>query len=360
MGIQIGISTLNLADRVEFMRTLAAWLQSAGGRMPVAEAIRNTCDAFSRDEYASLGPRLTRMIADYESGQVNFYRALGAARLGFTKQELTIIEAAERSNQLRVAVPALVEAMSMRLNASRELSRRMMMPLVSGIMLIFMTLGVAYFMLPLVIGPVIQRSPGAIAEFPFIIRGFWAFSVWLRENSWVLVALLAVPPLLFVLRRTRTVQQLLERVMMQITPVRRLMMAFNGVMLVFFMPALVRSGMPLPQVLRAMADSLNNTQIAAGLRQAAAEHEAGMRLGDALARLPIRSAFRSAVEAGEKTGAIADRIEDLKAPFANDYERISRKFVATLNFVVMFLLLPMFIVSMYTSLAAPVLALMEY
>lgn len=360
MGIQIGISTLGLSDRVEFMRTLAAWLQSAGGRMPVAEAIRNTCDAFSRDEYASLAPRLTRMINDFDSGQVNFFRALATSHLGFTKQELTIIEAAERSNQLRVAIPALVEAMTMRLNASRELTRKMMMPLVSGVMLILMTLGVAYFMLPLVIGPVLQRSPEAINNFPFIIQGFWTFSQALRANTWVLIVILLIPPVLLLLRQTRTVKRLLEHLMMNITPVRRLLMAFNGVMIVFFMPALVRSGMPLPQVLRALADSLNNTQVATGLRQAATEHEGGMRLGDALARLPIRSAFRSAVEAGEKTGAIADRVEDLKTPFANDYERITRKFVASLNFVVMFFLLPLFIVSMYTSLAAPVLALMEY
>jgi len=360
MSIQIGISTLGLSDRVEFLRTMAAWLVSSGGRMPVSEAIRNTCEAFSRDEYRSLAGRMGRIVNDYDSGQVRFHKALVDARLGFTKQELTVLEAAENSNQLRIAVPAMVEAMQMRLEAQRNLSRKMAMPVISGIMLILMSLGVATFMLPTVLGPVLQRSPEALAEFPAIIRGFWAFSIWIRSNWIIPVAAILAPLLLVIFRNTRIVKAWIESFVMSVTPLRRLAIAYNGVMLVYFMPALIRSGMQLPQVLRALADSLNNQSIATGLRAAANEHEAGMRLGDALARLPMKGSFRSAIEAGEKTGAIADRVEDLKAPYSADYDRVVRRAVGALTMLVMGGLLPLFIISMYTSLVAPIFALMEY
>lgn len=360
MSIQIGMSTLALADRVEFLRTLAAWLVSSGGRMPVSEAIRNTCEAFSRDEYRSLAGRMGRIMNDYDSGQVQFNKALVAARLGFSKQEVTVLEAAENSNQLRIAVPAMVEAMQMRLDAQRNLSRKMAMPVISGIMLILMSLGVAIFMLPTVLGPVLQRQPEALAEFPMIIRGYWAFSQWLRGNWIVPAVILLAPLMIFLFRKTMLVRAWIETFVMTVTPLRRLAIAYNGVMLVYFMPALVRSGMQLPQVLRALAESLNNQSIAAGLRAAANEHEGGMRLGDALARLPMKGSFRSAIEAGEKTGAIADRVEDLKAPYAADYDRVVRRAVSVLTMVVMGGLLPLFIISMYTSLVAPIFALMEY
>lgn len=360
MSLQIGISTLALSDRVEFLRTMAAWLVSSGGRMPVSEAIRNTCDAFSRDEYRTLAGRMARIVGDYESGQVRFYKALVDAKLGFSKQELTVIEAAENTNQLRIAVPAMVEAMQMRLEAQRNLSRKMAMPVISGIMLILMSLGVATFMLPTVLGPVLQRSPEALEKFPFIIQGFWGFSVWIRAHWVVPIVVLLAPVFLIILRHTRVVKGWVETFIMAVTPLRRLAIAYNGVMLVYFMPALVRSGMQLPQVLRALADSLNNQTIAAGLRAAANEHEGGMRLGDALARLPMKGSFRSAIEAGEKTGAIAERIEDLKAPYAADYDRVVRRATGVLTMVVMGGLLPLFIISMYTSLVAPIFALMEY
>lgn len=360
MSLQIGMSALSLGDRVEYLRTLAAWLVSSGGRMPVSEAIRNTCEAFSRDEYRSLAGRMNRIVSDYDSGQTHFNKALIAAKLGFTKQELTVLEAAENSNQLRVAVPAMVEAMQMRLDAQRNLTRKMAMPVISGIMLILMSLGVAIFMLPTILGPVLQRSPDALEKFPFIIQAFWAFSQWLRANWIVPVVFLLVPVMLVILRNTIIVKTWIESVVMHVAPLRRLAIAYNGVMLVYFMPALVRSGMQLPQVMRALSESLNNQSIANALRAAANEHEAGMRLGDALARLPMKGSFRSAIEAGEKTGAIADRVEDLKAPYAADYDRVVRRAVGALTMVVMGVLLPLFIISMYTSLVAPIFALMEY
>lgn len=360
MSLQIGIGALGLSDRVEFLRTLAAWLVSSGGRMPVAEAIRNTCEAFSRDEYRSLAGRMGRIMSDYDSGQVRFSKSLQTARLGFSKQEITVLEAAENSNQLRVAVPAMVEAMQMRLDAQRNLSRKMAMPVISGIMLILMSLGVAIFMLPTVLGPVLQRSPNALNEFPAIIRGFWGFSVWLRSNWMVPIIFIIAPLVLFLCRKTTIVKAWIETFVMSVAPLRRLAIAYNGVMLVYFMPALIRSGMQLPQVLRALAESLNNQSIANALRAAANEHEGGMRLGDALARLPMKGSFRSAIEAGEKTGAIADRVEDLKAPYAADYDRVVRRAVGALTMVVMGGLLPLFIISMYTSLVAPIFALMEY
>ena len=76
--------------------------------------------------------------------------------------------------------------------------------------------------------------------------------------------------------------------------------------------------------------------------------------------LPFRGSFRSAVEAGEKTGKIAERVEDLKVPYAGEFERITKKATALLMLVVMAGLLPFFIISMYTSLVAPMIALMEY
>lgn len=360
MAIEFGISKLPLAERIEFMRTLASWLQSGGGRMPVNEAIRNTCDAFSRDEYRSLAGRMNRITTDYDSGQVRFFEALKISQLGFSEQEIAVLEAAELSNQLRTAVPDIVEALQMRLESTRMLVRRMTMPVVGGFMLILMSLGVAKFMLPMVLGPVIQRNPDALAKFPLVVQLFWAFSQWLQDAWPIVIALFSVPPILFFARNTKFAKGIVEKLMWSFAPTKRISLAFNGVMVVYYMPALVRSGMPMHDVLRFIAGSIENSLISSAFRIAANEHEAGVRLSDALGRVPLRGSFRSAVEAGEKTGAIAERVEDLKAPYAAEYERIVRRAVSTLTLIVMAGLMPMFIFSMYTSLVAPIFALMEY
>ena len=360
MGIEIGVTKLPLGERIEFFRTFASWLTSGGGRMPVNEAIRNTCEAFSRDEYKSLANRMGRIVVEYESGQTLLTEALRQADLGFTDQELALMDAAERSNQLRIAIPELVEALEMRLRSTRSLYRQMAMPVVGGFMLIVMSLGVAMFMLPMVLGPVLQRKPDALETFPTIVKGYWHFSVWMQDWWIIPLILLAIPPVLFFARGTKTMKPIVESIIWKVGVLKRISVAFNGVLVVYFMPALVRSGMPVHEVLRAVSRSLENQRIASNFRVAANEHEAGMRLGDALARVPLKGSFRSAVEAGEKTGQIAERVEDLKTPYAAEYDRIMRRAVGTLMLIVMAGLLPLFIMSMYTSLVAPIFALMEF
>ena len=358
--IEVGVSSLALEDRIDFFRTLSSWLTSGEGAFPVAEAISNTCEAFSRDEYRTLRGRMERIIRDYRSGQVAFYQALRESKLGFTDQELSIIQAAEQSNQLRTAVPSLVDALMMRNDSTKALKKKLAMPLIGGFMLILMSLGVMIFMLPIVMGPVLDRNPESIADFPMIIRGYWGASVWLRANYYLTAFLASLPIWIFLFRNTSFLAPTIERTLMGITPTRRIILSFNAVMVVYFMPALVRSNMPVPQVLYTLAKSLNCTEIVNAMKRAAHEHEQGMKLGDALATLPLRGSFRTAVEAGEKTGKIADRVEDLKIPYASEFERIVRKAVAVLMIVVMAGLLPFFIISMYTSLVAPMIALMEY
>lgn len=137
MGLEVGIKALKLEDRIDFFQTMATWLASAGGTVSVNDAVRNTCDAFSQDEYKSLMGRMKRIIEEYDSGQVTFHEALRSASLGFTNQELAVVAAAERSNQLKLALPALVDAMKMRNDSIRDLKKQLTMPVVGGFALYF-------------------------------------------------------------------------------------------------------------------------------------------------------------------------------------------------------------------------------
>ncbi|MFZ2619733.1 MAG: type II secretion system F family protein, partial [Alphaproteobacteria bacterium] len=105
---------------------------------------------------------------------------------------------------------------------------------------------------------------------------------------------------------------------------------------------------------------VTHPQLAYLLRAAAKEHQGGERLGAALSRMPFRSSFVNAVTAGEQTGEIAARVEELQEPYRVEMERYIDMTVGTLKFVVMTILLPFFIVSTYTSLVGPIFALMEY
>lgn len=360
MGIEIGRTSLTLDDRIEFFRSLSSWLQSGGGSMPVHEALKNTCDSFSRDEYKSLKSKFDKIYLEFHTGQTTITNGLRKADLGFQHQELSILGAAEKANQLRVAVPALVEALEMRAKATKSLKGKLTMPLVGGFMLILMSIGVLVFMMPTVMEPVLSRNPEKVETFPSIIRYYWYLSVWIRANPMVPAVGFVAPLLFILLRNTPFVKPYFERVLMGFGPSRKIVISFNSVLVVYFMPALVRSGMPMPEVLKAVADLLDNSRIKAVFSRASIDHDQGYRLGDVLESVPFKGAFRSAVEAGEKTGKIAERVEDLKIPFLNDYERIVKKSVSALMMIVMGLLMPMFLMSMYTTLVTPMIALMEY
>lgn len=360
MGLEIGMTKLSLEDRVGFFRTLSGWLNSGAGRMPVAEAVSNTCDAYSHDEYKSLRAKMELIAREVQGGQTRFYEALHLAEIGFEPQEIGIIRAAEESNQLRQTIPPLAQALYMQHTGRRNLISQMTMPIVVGFMLIGMSLGVLTIMLPMVIQPVLDRRPDSLEKFPIILQYYWHASVWLRANYMIPITIMSFPVVIFFLRNTAFLGPILERMKMNFSPTRRLAIAFNSVLTVYFLPALVRSGMPTYRALDELSNCIANPTISYQIRAAAQDHETGIRLGQSLDALPFRASFVNAVVSGEQTGAIAERVEELQDPYSIELERQIKLVVSKLKFMVMAVLLPFFIVSTYTSLVGPIFALMEY
>lgn len=360
MGLEFGKTSLNVADRVDFFKTLSGWLNAGAGRMSVAEAVANTTHGFSQEEYATLAPQMQMIEREVSQGQTTLYQALAMSNIGFKSQELAIVEAAEKGNQLRQALPALVSALEVESAGRRDLMMKMMGPAVIGVMLIIMSLGVLIFMLPLVISPVLERNPESLNSFPLILRWFWYVSVWLRTYplipSSVVVSLITV----LLLRNTPGFQPYWIRFTMWWSVTRKLILGFNAMLIVYFLPALLRSGMPTYQALEQLAYCVNHPLIRSILLAAAEDHRNGLRMSQAVESMPFKASFFNAIVAGESTGAIADRVEDLQPPYKIELERYIRQVASTLKFMVMAILLPLFIICTYTSLVGPIFALMEY
>ncbi|PZP39997.1 MAG: hypothetical protein DI585_02275 [Pseudomonas fluorescens] len=360
MGIQFGKTSLTVADRVDFFKTLAGWLNSGNGRMSVAEAVANTTNGFSQEEYAALAPQMGMIEREVAAGQTTLFQALAMANIGFSSQELAIVEAAERGNQLRQALPSLVSALEVESAGRRDLMAKMLGPIIIGVMLIGMSLGVLIIMLPMVIQPVIDRNEEALGRFPFILRWFWYCSVWLRTYPLIPSSILAAFVTLLLLRNTPGLRPYWIRFTMWWGVTRKLIIGFNAMLIVFFLPALLRSGMPTFQALEQLAFCVNHPLIRSILLAAAEDHRNGLRMSQAVEAMPFKASFFNAIVAGEATGAIADRVEDLQPPYKLELERYIKQVAGTLKFMVMAFLLPLFIVCTYTSLVGPIFALMEY
>lgn len=360
MGLQFGKSKLNVSDRVDFFKTLAGWLSAGSGRMSVAEAVANTTNGFSQEEYATLAPQMQMIEREVTNGQTTLYQALAMSDVGFKMQELAIVEAAEKGNQLRQALPALVSALEVESAGRRDLKMKMMGPTIIGIMLIAMSLGVLVIMLPLVIQPVLDRKADSIKTFPLILRWFWYCSVWLRGNPFIPIGFVSILSVVLLLRNTSMVQPHWIRFTMAWSVTRKLIIGFNAMLIVYFLPALIRSGMPTYQALEQLAYCVNNPLIRSILLAAAEDHRNGLRMSQAVENLPFRASFVNAITAGEATGQIADRVEDLQSPYKIELERYIRQVASTLKFLVMVILLPLFIICTYSSLVGPIFALMEY
>jgi type II secretory pathway component PulF len=237
---------------------------------------------------------------------------------------------------------------------------KMMGPCIIGIMLIAMSLGVLVIMLPLVIQPVIERNDKALAAFPLILRWFWYASVWLRANPFIPSGLVGALVVVLLLRNTPSVQPYWIRFTMWWNVTRKLILGFNSMLIVYFLPALLRSGMPTYQALEQLAFCVNHPLIRSILLASAEDHRNGLRMSQAVENIPFKASFFNAIVAGEATGAIADRVEDLQGPYKIELERYIKQVASTLKFIVMVVLLPLFIICTYTSLVGPIFALMEY
>ncbi len=360
MGLEIGKTSLSVADRIDFLKTMAGWLNSGAGQMSLAESVRNTTSGFSQEEYASLAPKMAIISDEVSSGQTSLHEALSLSALGFRPQELSVIEAAERSNQLRFALPSLVTAMETESNGRRELVSKLSGPMIMGVMLLLLTVGVLTIMLPMVMGPVLDRNPESLETFPFIIVWFWYVSLWLRSNYIILLLAVAALIVLFFFRNIPSLQPRWLRFLITWSVSRKLVLGFNSMVVVYFLPSLVRSGMPTYQVLEQLAGCVKNPLIGGMLMAASEDHRGGMRLSQACSILPFKASFMNALEAGEATGLIAERVSDLQEPYRLDLERYIKQVASTVKVIVMAGLLPLFIVATYTSLVAPIFALMEY
>lgn len=302
MGLQFGKSTLTTPDRIDFFKTLGGWLNSGAGQMSLSECVRNTCASFSHDEYASLAPQMDLIQREVESGQNTLFQSLAMAQVGFKDQELAIIEAAERSSQLRQAMPSLVTALEVQYQGKRELKMKLAGPLGIGVMLIILSLGVLIIMLPLVIQPVLDRKAEAYNAFPFILRWFWQVSLLLRGHPYPFILAVATPIVLLVLRNIPLFRPYWLKFTLWWTVSRKLIIGFNAMVVVYFLPALVRSGMPTYLVLEQLANCASNPVISSMLLAAAEDHRNGLRMSHALVILPFRASFVNAIQAGEATG----------------------------------------------------------
>lgn len=229
-----------------------------------------------------------------------------------------------------------------------------------GVMLIALTVGVLVILLPMVIEPVIQRNENALERFPMILLWLWYASVWLRSNYVFVLIVLAAAAILFMFRNTPMLQPFWLRFLLRWNVTRKLILGFNSMVVVYYLPALLRSGMPSYQALEILAGCVTNPVIAGMLLAASDDHRGGLRLSQATVDLPFKASFFNALEAGEATGAIADRVQDLQSPYRYDLERYIRQVGSTIKFLVMAVLLPLFIVSAYGSFVGPIFALMEY
>jgi hypothetical protein len=163
MGLTIGKSKLSTADRIDFFKTLNGWMQAGAGRTSLSEAVKNTVEAYSHEEYASLAGVMHTIHREVESGQTMFYAALAQSDLGFKEQELAVIEAAERSSQLTsgCAMPSA--------SGNTEGGRSKLMGQVYGkishiLRLPCLSCGIAWTCLQLV-GPWLQKRPWFVATF---------------------------------------------------------------------------------------------------------------------------------------------------------------------------------------------------
>ena len=114
-----------------------------------------------------------------------------------------------------MAVPSLVKALDISHKGRKLLVGSLTMPLVIGFALILMSLGILIYMLPMVMGPVVERNADSIDKFPSVLRFYWYASVWLRANQTFVAIIAAIPVTLVLLKNTPLVKPYIDAALLK-------------------------------------------------------------------------------------------------------------------------------------------------
>ncbi len=295
-------------DRVLFSRQLST-LINAG--LPLTQSLRTVTD---QTQSKPLQVVINQIIADVEGG-MSFADALRAHPTVFNTVFVSLVAAGEVSGTLDQAL----ERIATQQEKDAEIVSKVRGALVYPVIVLVVIVAVIIFMLTTVLPQVELLYDDLNQSLPFITAVMLSMSNFII-NLWWLIILLLVSAWFFVKRYMQTTsgKSTFDRLKMNMPVFGKLFMKMYMARFSRTGSTLMNTGVPMLEMLRITADSVNNVHIKASTLKAAEKVKGGIALSTALeAEDSFLKLVPQMINIGEQSGAI----DTMMAKAADFYEK---------------------------------------
>ena len=298
-------------DRILFSRQLST-LINAG--LPLVQSLRTVVE---QTDSKQLNLIVGQIISDVEAGN-NFSKALSAHPAVFNQVYVSLVAAGESSGTLDAALERIADQQEKDAEILSKVRGAMVYPLIVTLVMV----GVVIFMLKGVLPQVGQLYKDLGKELPFMTKIMLGVSDLIGKYWWLMFLVTMLGG--FLLKRyheTDEGKKSIDKIKMSLPLFGKLFMKMYMARFCRTATTLVASGVPLLEVLRIPAESVNNINIEESTKRAADKVKSGKALSDALADDEnFLKLVPQMIKIGERSGAMDKMLEKTAIYYENELD----------------------------------------
>ena len=304
-------SRVSTKDRILFARQLST-LINAG--LPLVQSLRTVLEQTSSKP---LNVVINRIISDVEAGMA-FNKALASHPKVFNQVFVSLVAAGESSGTLDSAL----ERIALQQEKDAEIISKVRGAMVYPGIVSLVMVGVVVFMLRSVLPQVGALYKDLGKPLPFITKIMLGASGLIGKFWWLMILLMLLGVFLFNrYKQTTDGRKTIDSIKMRLPLFGNLFMKMYMARFCRTATTLVASGVPLLEVLRITAESVNNVNIEGSTKKAAEKVKAGKALSDSLGDdknfLPL---VPQMIKIGERSGAMDKMLEKTASYYEDELD----------------------------------------
>lgn len=289
-------------DALIFYFRQMAFMLKAG--LPVAQALELAAGQISSSRL-NLAVRV--MLKDIEGGQ-SLSSAMKKHRDVFTNMMINLIVAGENTGELEV----IMERLASHLEKRAALKKQMMTAMIYPVIVVLVAIGVAIFMVVSIIPKFATFLQGQGKALPASTQALIDISASIRENGLqLIIAAIAGLIALWLFYRTQQGRLILDRLLLHIPVLGKLMINGSMAQLNWAMSILLSSGVSIFDALKITSDLMPNRVYADKLKQGASRVFAGHDLSSSIRHPMLPALVTQMIAVGERTGTLDHILQEL-------------------------------------------------
>jgi type IV pilus assembly protein PilC len=332
-----------------FSNNLALMVQT---KVNTANAFQILADSTPKERFRRVIMEARKRIMDGESISQSFANFPEV----FDEVYVAIVQASETSGQLPVALKERSKALKRSDKVLRKLKNAMIYPVI----VLLMALAAVMVFSIMAVPALSNLYKGTGVDLPFITRVIVLFSNFLRASPLSVVAVLAVPVLMFIKRRALFMNPRMQRFALKAPLLRDLISKGACLRILQLLHQFSTANVTMPKQLFLCQKAAGHVMFAAALeRIRSAIQTSGISLSEAFKREPVFPLTISGnIQAGEATGSLPEVLAALNDYYVEDLDDAVTRFTAALE-PVMIIFLSSVIGTMVIAMYLPLFNLVK-